>query len=294
VRELISQDHVVGIIGEVASSKTLEGAPIAQSAKIPQIATVATNPRVIQAGEYIFSVCANDDFQAVMIARFVLEKLQMQRIAFMTDVKQDYSIGLTNIAKDYLAKNGGTIVKEQSYSSGEKDFGAQLKDLKAGVPDVIIITGYYAEAALIAKQARQLGIKAVLVGGDGWDGDSLIAVGGKALEGSYFCNHFSSENPLPAVQMFVQKYKTKYGSAPGAFAALGYDATKLLASAIKKAGAPDPVRIRDAITMTKDFQGVSGKITIDLERKAIKSMVILTIKDGELRYALTIEPSKEP
>jgi branched-chain amino acid transport system substrate-binding protein len=290
VRKLISQDHVVAIIGEVASSKSLEAAPICQASKIPQIATAATNPRVTQTGDYIFRVCFTDDFQAVVIARFVLEKLKLNKIAFMTDVKQDYSVGLTNIAKDYLTKNGATIVKEQSYSSGDKDFRAQLTDLKAAAPDVIIITGYYPEAALIAKQARQFGIKATLVGGDGWDGSSLIPVGGKAIEGAFFSNHFSVEDTSPIVQTFVQKYKQKYNTVPDAFAALGYDAMKLLADAITRAGAPDPEKIRAAIQDTENFPGVSGKITIGKDRNAQKSAVIITIKDGAYKYAETIEP----
>ena len=289
-RKLISQDHVVAIIGEVASSKTLEAAPIAQAAKIPLIATAATNPKVTQTGDYVFRVCFTDDFQAVVIARFVLEKLKQKNIAFMTDVKQDYSVGLTNIAKDYLAKNGGNIVKEQSYSSGDKDFRAQLTDIKSANPDVIIITGYYPEASLIAKQARQFGIKATLVGGDGWDGSSLIPVGGKAIEGAYFSNHFSTEDKSPLVQDFVKKYKQKYNAVPDAFAALGYDATKLLADAIKRAGSTDPDKVRAAIQDTKDFPGVSGKITIGQDRNAVKSAVIVTIKDGALKYAETIEP----
>jgi branched-chain amino acid transport system substrate-binding protein len=289
-RKLISQDHVVAIIGEVASSKTLEAAPIAQAAKIPLIATAATNPKVTQTGDYVFRVCFTDDFQAVVIARFVLEKLKAKNIAFMTDVKQDYSVGLTNIAKDYLAKNGGNVVKEQSYSSGDKDFRAQLTDLKSANPEVIIITGYYPEASLIAKQARQFGIKATLVGGDGWDGSSLIPVGGKAIEGAYFSNHFSTEDKSPLVQDFVKKYKQKYNAVPDAFAALGYDATKLLADAIKRAGSTDPDKIRAAIQDTKDFPGVSGKITIGQDRNAVKSAVIVTIKDGALKYAETIEP----
>jgi len=289
-RKLISQDHVVAIIGEVASSKTLEAAPIAQAAKIPLIATAATNPKVTQTGDYVFRVCFTDDFQAVVIARFVLEKLKEKNIAFMTDVKQDYSVGLTNIAKDYLEKNGANIVKEQSYSSGDKDFRAQLTDIKSANPDVIIITGYYPEASLIAKQARQFGIKATLVGGDGWDGSSLIPVGGKAIEGAYFSNHFSTEDKSPLVQDFVKKYKAKYNTVPDAFAALGYDATKLLADAIKRAGSTDPEKIRAAIQETEGFPGVSGKITIGKDRNAVKSAVIVTIKDGALKYAETIEP----
>jgi branched-chain amino acid transport system substrate-binding protein len=290
VRKFISEDHVAAVIGEVASSKSLEAAPICQAAKIPQIATAATNPKVTQTGDYIFRVCFTDDFQAVVIARFVLEKLQLKNIAFMTDVKQDYSVGLTNIAKDYLAKNGGTIVKEQSYSSGDKDFRAQLTDIKSANPDVIIITGYYPEVALIAKQARQFGIKATFVGGDGWDGTSLIPVGGKAIEGAFFSNHFSVEDKSPLVQEFVQKYKAAYNTVPDAFAALGYDATKLLADAIKRAGSTDPDKLRGAIQDTKDFPGVSGKITIGEDRNARKSAVIITIKDGAYKYAETIEP----
>ena len=289
-RKLISQDHVVAIIGEVASSKTLEAAPIAQTAKIPLLATAATNPKVTQTGDYVFRVCFTDDFQAVVIARFVLEKLKQKNIAFMTDVKQDYSVGLTNIAKDYLTKNGGNIVKEQSYSSGDKDFRAQLTDLKSANPDVIIITGYYPEASLIAKQARQFGIKATLVGGDGWDGSSLIPVGGKAIEGAFFSNHFSTEDKSPLVQDFVKKYKEKYNAVPDAFAALGYDATKLLVDAIKRAGSTDSDKLRAAIQDTEGFPGVSGKITIGKDRNAVKSAVILTIKDGALKYAETIEP----
>jgi branched-chain amino acid transport system substrate-binding protein len=291
VRKLISQDHVAALIGEVASSKTLEAAPIAQEAKIPCIATAATNPRVTQVGDYIFRVCFIDDFQAVVIARFVLEKLHKSKVAFMTDVKQDYSVGLTQFAKDYFLKNGGQIVKEQSYSSGDKDFRAQLTDIKSANPDVIIITGYYPEASLIVRQARQFGIKAVFAGGDGWDGSSLIPVAGKAIEGSYYSTHFSTEDKSPAVQDFVAKYKKKYsGKTPDAFAALGYDAVNLLADAIKRAGGTDSEKLKDAIASTKEFPGVTGKITINAERNANKPAVILTIKDGAVHYFETIEP----
>ena len=290
VRKLISQDHVVALVGEVASSKTLEAAPIAQEAKIPLIATAATNPKVTQVGDYIFRVCFIDDFQAVVIARFVLEKLGKTKVAFMTDVKQDYSVGLTQFAKDYFLKNGGQVVKEQSYSSGDKDFRAQLTDIKSANPDVIIITGYYPEVSLIVREGRQLGIKAAFVGGDGWDGASLIPVGGKAIEGSFFSNHFSTEAKSPAVQEFVEKYKKKYNKLPDAFAALGYDAVNLLADAIKRAGGTDSEKLRDAIANTKDFPGVTGKITINPERNANKSAVIITIKDGALHYFGTIEP----
>jgi branched-chain amino acid transport system substrate-binding protein len=290
VRKLIAQDHVVALLGEVASSKTLEAAPVAQEAKIPLIATGATNPKVTQAGDYVFRVCFIDDFQAVVLARFVLEKLHKTKVAFMTDVKQDYSVGLTQFARDYLQKNGGQVVKEQSYSSGDKDFRAQLTDIKSANPDVVLVTGYYPEVSLIIREARQLGIKAAFAGGDGWDGASLIPVGGKAIEGSYFSNHFSTEDKSPAVQQFVEKYKKKYDKLPDAFAALGYDSVNLLADAIKRAGSTDPEKLRDAIAGTKDFPAVTGKITINPERNANKSAVIITIKNGALHYFETIEP----
>jgi branched-chain amino acid transport system substrate-binding protein len=290
VRKLISQDHVVALVGEVASSKALEAAPIAQEAKIPLIATGATNPKVTQVGDYVFRVCFIDDFQAIVIARFVLEKLHKTKVAFITDVKQDYSVGLTQFARDYLQKNGGQIVKEQSYSSGDKDFRAQLTDIKSANPDVIVITGYYPEVSLIVREGRQLGIKAAFAGGDGWDGASLIPVGGKAIEGSYFSNHFSTEDKSPAVQQFVEKYKKKYNKLPDAFAALGYDSVNLLANAIKRAGSTDPEKLRDAIASSRDFPGVTGKITINPERNANKSAVIITIKNGALHYFETIEP----
>lgn len=205
-------------------------------------------------------------------------------------VEEDYSVGLTQFARDYLQNNGVQVVKEQSYSSGDKDFRAQLTDIKSANPDVILITGYYPEVSLIIREARQLGIKAKFAGGDGWDGASLIPVGGKAIEGSYFSNHFSTEDKSPAVQQFVEKYKNKYNKLPDAFAALGYDSVNLLADAIKRAGSTDPEKLRDAIAGTKDFPGVTGKITINPERNANKSAVIITIKNGALHYFGTIEP----
>jgi branched-chain amino acid transport system substrate-binding protein len=293
VHKLIYQEHVAALIGEEASSKTLEAAPIAQEAKIPLISPGATNPKVTEVGDYIFRVCFIDDFQAAVIARFVLEKLGKTKVAFMTDVKQDYSVGLTQFVKDCFFKDGGQVVKAQSYSSGDKDFRAQLTDIKSANPEVIIITGYYPEVSLIVRQARQLGIKALFVGGDGWDGASLIPVAGKTIEGAYFSNHFSSEANSPAVQDFVSKYRAKYHRTPDAFAALGYDAVNLLADAIQRAGTTDPKKLRDAIASTTDFPGVTGRITIDPDRNANKSAVVLTIKDGAVHYYDTITPKSK-
>ncbi|MHA3773856.1 ABC transporter substrate-binding protein [Verrucomicrobiota bacterium sgz303538] len=289
VRKLISRQGVVAVLGEVASSRSLEAAPICQSNKIPMISPASTNPKVTEVGDYIFRVCFIDPFQGTVVAKYALSR-GWKRVALLTDVKQDYSVGLSQFFKENFTKNGGTIVSEQSYSSGDKDFKAQLTSIKSANPDAIVVSGYYTEAGLIASQARQLGITVPLLGGDGWDSPSLVEVAGKAIDGSYFSNHFSVEDPSPVIQDFVKKYKAKYNEVPDAMAALGYDSTKILADAITRAGTTDSAKLRDAIAATKDFQAVTGKISLDAQRNATKPAVILTIEDGKFKYVETVTP----
>jgi branched-chain amino acid transport system substrate-binding protein len=289
VRKLISSDKVIAVLGEVASSKSLEAAPICQQNKIPMISPASTNPKVTEVGDFIFRICFIDPFQGTVMAKFAISK-GWKKVAVLTDVKQDYSVGLAQFFKEGIAKNGGEIVKEQSYSSGDKDFKAQLTSIKASHPDAIFVPGYYAEVALIARQARQLGIKAPLLGGDGWVGESLLPVGGPALEGCYFSCHFSADDKSPVVQNFVSKYKAKYGNTPDDMAALGYDSAMILADAIKRAGTTDEPALRDAIAATKDFKAVTGTITLDDKRNATKPAVILAIKDGKYQFQETVAP----
>jgi branched-chain amino acid transport system substrate-binding protein len=289
VRKLIAQDKAVAILGEVASSKSLEAAPICQQSKIPMISPASTNPKVTEVGDYIFRICFIDPFQGTVGAKFALQK-GWKRVAVLRDVKQDYSVGLAHFFIEGMRAHGGEIVKEQSYSTGDKDFKAQLTSIKAAKPDAIFVPGYYGEVALIAKQARQLGIKVALLGGDGWVGESLIPVGGKALEGCYFSAHFSADADVPAVKNFVAKYKAKYGGVPDDMAALGYDSAKILAAAIERAGTTEPAKLRDAIAATKDYAGVTGQITLDAARNARKPAVILTIAGGAFKYVETVQP----
>jgi branched-chain amino acid transport system substrate-binding protein len=289
VRKLIAQDKVIAILGEVASSKSLEAAPICQENKIPMISPASTNPKVTEVGDYIFRICFIDPFQGTVMAKFALNK-GWKRIAVLTDVKQDYSMGLAQFFKEGLQNNGGTIVKEQSYSTGDKDFKAQLTSIKASKPEAIFVPGYYAEVALIARQARQLGIKVPLLGGDGWVGDSLLQVAGKTLDGSFFSAHFSAEDQSPAIQEFVAKYQKRYGKVPDDMAALGYDSAMILADAMKRAGTTDGPKLRDAIAATKDYQGITGKITLDKKRNASKPATILTIADGRFKFSETVAP----
>ncbi len=289
VRKLISRDNIIALLGEAASSRSLEAAPIAQQNKVPMISPASTNPKVTEVGDYIFRICFIDPFQGTVLAKFALGR-GWNNVAILTDSKQDYAVGLSEFFKKYFVNNGGTIVSEQNYSSGDKDFKAQLTSISASNPQAILVSGYYTEAGLIARQARELGLNVPLLGGDGWDSPSLVDVAGPAMEGNFFSNHFSAEDQSPIIQNFIRKFKEKYNESPDALAALGYDSAMILADAIKRAGSTDPEPLRDAIASTKNFPAVTGTITLDEKRNASKPAVILTIKDGEFRYVETISP----
>ncbi|GIV15471.1 MAG: ethanolamine utilization protein EutJ [Armatimonadota bacterium] len=291
VTKLIQRDGVVAVLGEVASSRSLAAAPICQENKIPMISPSSTNPQVTQVGDYIFRVCFIDPFQGAVMAKFAAETLKVKRVAVLTDVKNDYSVGLAKYFKETFTKLGGQIVAEKSYSEGDPDFRAQLTAIKAANPEAIFVPGYYSEVGTIARQARELGIRVPFLGGDGWDSPKLVEGAGNALEGSYFSNHYSHESTDPAVQGFVAKFKQRFnGEVPDALAALGYDAANILFDAIRRAGSPEPTKIRDALAQTKDFPGVTGKITIDADRNAVKPAVILQIRGKEFKYVQTIQP----
>jgi branched-chain amino acid transport system substrate-binding protein len=289
VRKLISQDKVVAVLGEVRSSATIEAAPICQENKIPLISPAATNPKVTEVGDYISRVCFIDPFQGTVMSKFALSK-GWKKVAVLTDVKQDYSVGLAEFFTKGFTAGGGQIVKEQKYSTGDKDFKPQLTSIKATKPDAIFIPGYYGEVALIGKQARLLGIKVPLLGGDGWVGDSLLKVAGNSLDGSFFSCHFSAEDKSPAVEEFVKKYKAKYNETPDDMAALGYDSAMILADAIKRAGTTDGEKLKDAIAGTKGFKGVTGVITLDAQRNASKPAVILSIGGGGFHFDQAVAP----
>ena len=290
VRKLISSDGVMAVLGEVASSRSLEAAPICQQNNIPMISPSSTNPKVTQVGDYIFRVCFLDSFQGAVLANFGRKTLNLNSVAILSDVKSDYSIGLGNFFKDAFVKDGGTIAVEQNYSGGDKDFNAQLTAIKAANPGGIFVPGYYTEVGLIALQAKQLGINCPIFGGDGWESSVLVSIGGAALEGDYFSTHLAPDEPSAVVENFVNKYRAKYGSTPDSMAALGYDSAMLLADAIKRAGTTEGPKVRDALAATKAFQGVTGSITIDADRNASKPAVILTIKNGQFKYVETIAP----
>ena len=290
VKKLISRDKVVAILGGNPSSNSLEAAPLCQRAKIPMMAISSTNPKVTTIGDYIFRICFIDPFQGAVLGRFAREHLRAQRIALLTPVTP-YGIGLSNELRKKFTELGGEVVAEQKYAEGDKDFKAQLTTIRTFKPDVIAATGYYTEAALICKQARELGIEATFVGGDGWEAPQLTELGGAAVENAYYSTGFSADNAAPEVQAFVRRFKARWnGEVPEALSALGYDAMKLYADAIGRAGTTEGPKLRDAIAATKDFPGVTGRTTIDVERNSSKPAVILQVRNGRTEFVAAVAP----
>ncbi|MBL9190190.1 MAG: ABC transporter substrate-binding protein [Opitutaceae bacterium] len=291
VKKLLSRDKVVALIGEVSSGRSLEAAPIAQAAKIPMIAPAATNPAVTQKGDYIFRVCFIDPFQGTVMAKFALNDLKARKVAIISSVSNAYSVGLAKFFRETFVPGGGTVALEQKYSEGDKDFRAQLTAVKAAGVDAVFVPGYYTESALIVRQARDLGLTMPFLGGDGWEDEQLLKIGGPALNGCYYSTHFSPENDDPAVARFVTAYKTRWkGEVPGAFSALGYDSVYVLADAIKRAGTTEGPKLRAALAATKDFPGASGVTTLDKDRNASKAATIIAIKGGKLSFHKTVAP----
>ena len=290
VTKLINRDRVIAVVGEVASGRSLAAAPICQANGVPMITPSSTSPKVTQVGDYIFRVCFLDDFQGDVIARYIRNSLKMTRVAILKDVKNEYSVGLAELFSESIRKMNGVIVGEQAFSEGDIDFKAQLTALKATNPEIIFVPGYYGEAGMIVKQGRELNIAIPFIGGDGWDSAKLLEIGGAAMEGTYYCNHYSTEDPRKVVQNFVQKFRTKYNETPDAIAALSYDAVRILFGAIRACGTTDGPKLRDAIAATRNFDGVTGTITISSDRNATKSAVILMIRNGKLVQKETIRP----
>jgi branched-chain amino acid transport system substrate-binding protein len=281
-QKLISRDKAVALLGEVASGRSLEVAPICQADKIPMISPSSTNPAVTLTGDYIFRVCFIDPFQGQVLARFAKDTLKVRRVASLIAVSSAYSVGLEKYFKEPFEAAGGQVVLEQKYSNGDKDFKAQLTAINAAHVDALFIPGYYSDVALICIQARELGLHCAIFGGDGWEGPELVQIGGAAIDGCYYSTHYSATNPAPIVQDFVKKFAAAYqGKVPDSMAALGYDSALVLIDAIKRAGTTDGPALRDAIAATKDFEGVTGRTMMDASRNASKPAVVVQVVKGQ-------------
>jgi len=292
VTRLITEDKVVAVLGEVASSLSLAGGRVAQQFGVPMISPSSTNPQVTQIGDMVFRVCFIDPYQGYVVAKFASENLKRTKVAVLYDQGQAYSKGLKDDFRKAFEALGGQIVTEQAYTGGDQDFSAQLGNIKAANPEAIFVPGYYTDVGNIALQARKLGITATLLGGDGWDSPKLTEIGGAAIEDSYFSNHYSHEEQRPEVQSFVQKFQAKYGVVPDGLAAMGYDAARLLFDAMKRSPSLGGKDLAAAIAQTKAFAGVTGSITIDAERNARKPAVVLQVKGGKYAFAASIQPQQ--
>ncbi|WP_434384198.1 ABC transporter substrate-binding protein [Melittangium boletus] len=290
VTRLITQDKVLVILGDVASSNSLAMAEKAQAAGVPMITPASTNPAVTQKGDFIFRVCFIDPFQGFVMAKFARENLKLDRVAILQDNKSAYSIGLTEVFTAKFKEMGGTLLATESYSQGDTDFRAQLTSIKKLKPQGIYVPGYYNDVGIIARQARELGLTVPMMGGDGWDSEKLFELAGDTLDGSYFSNHYSPQNPDPRVKNFIANYKAAYKAVPDALAALGYDAARVAIAALERSKDLSGPAIRDAIAQTQGFEGVAGKISLDAQRNAVKSAAILKVANGTTEFVTTINP----
>lgn len=299
--KLITRDKVVAILGEIASSRSIAMGPVAQEAGVPMLSPGSTNPKVTEAGDYVFRACFIDPFQGTAVATFAMaakpDGLGLKRFAILYPVNSDYGMGLREFFGDAVKKAGGQIVADEAYTEkSDVDFRGQLTKIKQANPEAIFVSGYYTEAGLIAQQARELGINVPLMGGDGWDSDQTVKIGKEATNNCFFSNHYSDAEDRPEVKAFVDAYRARFknpdGSpkTPDAMAILGYDAMKLMADAIERAGSTNGAKIRDALAATKNFPGASGAITIDAQRNAQKSLVILEITNGRFDYVASVAP----
>ncbi|MDI6637970.1 MAG: ABC transporter substrate-binding protein [Bacillota bacterium] len=294
VARLVEQEKVVAIIGSYGSSNSIAGGDVAEKAGIPMVTDSATNPLVTQGKKFVFRACFIDPFQGEVMAKYAFHNLKLTKVAILKDVAQDYSVGLANYFKKTFTKLTGdpkSVVAEVAYQTGDQDFTAQLTQVISSKAEALFVPGYFGDAALIAKQLRQLGSKIPILGGDALDAPELMSIGGKAVEGVTISSFYSAEAPANEVaKKFVAAYKSKYGKTPNANAALGFDTYNMVVDAIRRAGSTDPKAIRDALATTKGFIGVTGSITIDENGDATKDAVILRVENGVFRYVTTIHP----
>ncbi|MCB2306867.1 ABC transporter substrate-binding protein [Clostridium estertheticum] len=288
--KLISSDNVVAIVGPLTSGSAIALGPIATQSKIPMITGSGTNPDVTKkGGEYVYRSCFIDPFQGTVIAKFASGDLKAKTAAILYDNGNDYSKGLAEFFEKSFVAAGGKIVAKETYATGDKDFKAQLTKMQPTKPDVVLLPDYYGTVGNIAKQARAIGITVPLLGGDGWDSAELFKVGGTAVNGCYLSDHYSAADTAPIVVAFQKEYKAKYNLNADAMAVLNYDAAKIMVEAIKTAGKTDGPSIKAALAKT-NLEVVSGKVSFNENRDAIKGAVILKVDGGKFNFVKKLVP----
>lgn len=295
VARLIEYEKVVAIVGSYGSGNTIAGGEVANTAGVPVVGCSPTNPLVTLGKPYIFRACFIDPFQGAVMANFAVTELKAKTAVIIQDISNDYSVGLSSFFRDAFIKLTGdpkSVAGVISYQTGDQDFTAQLTYAAGKKPDVVFVpAGQYGDGALIIKQGKEMGITGIFLGGDTWEAPEFIEVGGKAVEGSYYSTHFdASAITTKAAEKFNKDFQAKYNRLPSAFAALGFDAFNMVIDAIKRAGSADPKAIKDALAVTKDYEGVTGIITLDLNGDAVKDAIIRKVENGEFKYVTTVHP----
>ena len=296
-QKLITQDEVLAIVGPNASRYAIPAAEVAESAGTVLVTPWSTNPKTTVDGvtgkpkKYVFRACFVDPFQGGVLARFALENLKAERAALLYDVASDYNKGIAEVFRESFERLGGKVVAFETYTTGDKDFSAQLTKIKDARPQVVFLPNYYSEVPLQVQQAKRLGIDVPFIGSDSWGSDELLKLGGADMNGYFFSTHYSADNAAPAAKKFLQDYEATYGAKPDDVAALTYDAFGLLFGAIRTAGKADRDAVRAALSTLAEYRGVTGDLQFRADsRDPVKSAVILQIREGRFHYFTNASP----
>lgn len=296
--KLATRDKVVAILGSDTSGSTKAAIPAAMQNKIPIISGSATDDDVTvdsngKVKDYVFKTCFNDSFQGIVMAEFAYNDLGLKNAAILADTTSDYAQGLSKNFKETFTGLGGKVQAEEAYQAKETDFKAVLTRIKSKNPEVLFIPGYYEEVGLIIRQARELGLNVPILGGDGYESPKLTEIAGnKVLNDVYYSSHYSPLDDSEIVVKFKESFKEKYGKAPDAFNALGYDLAYFFADALGRAGEVNPEKLKEALASTEDFTGVTGNISIDEKHNPVKSVTIIEMKEGQPTFLKKLEPKK--
>ncbi|NLY20971.1 MAG: ABC transporter substrate-binding protein [Tissierellia bacterium] len=288
---LIEKDKVVAILGSYGSSLSMAAGEVVKSAQVPAVSTSATNPQVTFDNDFYFRTCFIDPYQGSVMANYAMNDLGAKTAVILQEISNDYSVGLANFfATAFKEVNGeDSIVNIYNYQSNDKDFSAQLTNIKADNPDVVFAPGGFTESALAIKQARQMGIETPFLGGDTWETNDFLSVGGAEVEGATLSTAFARESAnTEESKIFLEAYDKNNDEEPSALTALGYDTYLMVRDAIERANSADPIAIRDALAETVDFEGATGLTTLDENGDAIKPAVIKEVKDGKFQYKQTV------
>jgi branched-chain amino acid transport system substrate-binding protein len=283
VAGLISQNHVHALVGEAAAASSLSAAAKAQEAGVPMVSLSASDLRITQQGDQIFRIASLDSLQGTEMAKYAANNLKAKTAAILFEAGSDYSSGLAQAFESEFTKAGGQVTAKQSYAAAaNQSFKDQLTGIGSANPDVIYVPGRSAESGMICKEAKAAGIKSVMLGADGWNSPKFFEIAGSSSDGAYITTHFSADDPTQDIRSFASGYKKRFGSAPDQEAALAFDAIRILADALKRAGSSDSSKLRAALAQTVKFSGLTGVISIDPDRNATRPATIFKLQDGKI------------